>query len=185
MPFVAGESVSLIGSAAKLGAQRANAPRILARDDDHLIFTCERLFTMIWKRETMLNAVNDTSRFITEFSESLSPKRIGLLTLIEVSAGMPSTAARAALAKLMKLNTPFLIRSAVGYEGTGFRGAAFRGVSTGIAVLSNHQFPHRIFAGVEAATDWLAEGMTNELDMALSGPSLARTVQQIRRLQTA
>ena len=98
VPSVAGESVSLIGSAAKFGGpQRTAAPRILARDDDHLIFTCERLFTMIWKRDTMLNSVNDTSRFITEFSASLSPKRIGLLTLIEVSAGMPSPAARAAM----------------------------------------------------------------------------------------
>jgi hypothetical protein len=170
-------------SAAQAGiAPDTTSLRILERDANHMAFTCDRLFVMNWRVSTNLEAVKRCSQLIKDFAESFLLKRIALLTVIELEALMPSSPARTELAKLMRRNTPYLVRSAVGYEGTGFRGAAFRGASTGIALLSNHQFPHRIFAGVPAATDWLASGLASELNSAVTGKSLAAIVNKARTL---
>jgi hypothetical protein len=170
-------------SAGQVGvAPDTKSLRILERDANHMAFTCERLFVMNWRISTNLADVKRCSQLISEFAERFSPKRIGLLTVIELNALMPSSSSRNELAKLMRVNTPYLVRSAVGYEGTGFRGAAFRGASTGIALLSNHQFPHRIFAGVPAATEWLASALASELGSTVSGRTLAEIVNRVRAL---
>lgn len=168
---------------ARIGlAQRATGMRVLARDNDHLVFTYDRLFTMVWRHETHAAAVSRAMQLLDTFAESLTPKRFCLLTVVEPTAPLPPSAARAALARLLRINADYLIRSAVGYEGAGFRAAAVRGVATGIAVLSNHQFPHRIFAGVEPATEWLASGLANEMDGQINGTALADVVHSVRRM---
>ena len=158
----------------------AAGTRIVATDSNHLVFTFDRMFVMNWRVDTTRMAVSRVSQAITNFATSFTPARIILLTVIEVSASMPPADARDMLAKLMKVNTPYLIRSAVGYEGSGFRGAAFRAVSTGIAVLSNHEFPHRIFAGIPLATEWLAAGLSEELGQTVKGTTLADLVHRVR-----
>jgi len=154
---------------------------IMAHDGDHLVFTYQRLFSMIWQHQTAPTAVNRAFQYVRDFAESQSPRRFCLLTVIESSATMPSSPARARLAMLMRECSAHVIRSAVGFEGSGFRGAAIRGVATGIAVVSKHQFPHRIFADVEAATEWLADGLTSELGV-VKGHELAEVVRVARRL---
>jgi hypothetical protein len=162
--------------------QNAIGPRLLVRDRDHVVFTYDRVVAMIWQHDTTEAAVSQASRLVAGFVQRLTPKRFCLLTVVEISATAPSSGSRAGLAKLLQDNTPYLIRSAVGYEGTGFRGAAFRGVATGIAVLSNHPFPHRIFAGVPDATEWLASGLSSELGGALQGVALADVVRKMRQV---
>jgi hypothetical protein len=159
------------------GVSRVN---VLERDENHTAFTYGRLFVMIWHVDTKLGAVNFVSRHITEFACEQTPRRIGLLTVVEEHVSMPSAEARAGLAVLMQMNAPYLVRSAVAYEGTGFKAAAIRAVSTGIALLSKHSFPHRIFSGVGAATAWLGEGMTTALGTRHPGAQLARAVDDVR-----
>jgi len=158
----------------------ASRVNLLERDENHTVFTYGRLFVMMWHVDTMLGAVNFVSRHITEFACDLTPRRIGLLTVVEEHVSMPSAEARAGLAVLMQMKAPYLIRSAVAYEGSGFKAAAIRAVSTGIALLSNHSFPHRIFSGVGAATAWLGEGMTTALGTRHPGAQLARAVEDVR-----
>lgn len=166
-------------------SQQPIVPRLLVRDRDHIVFTYDRVFVMIWQNDTTQAAVNQANKFVVSFADRLTPKRFCLLTLVEVTATAPSAGARSGLAKMLQDNTPYLIGSAVGYEGSGFRGAAFRGVATGIAVLSNHQFPHRIFSGVGAAAEWLATGLTRELGAPFSGEAFAAAIQKMREVGPA
>jgi hypothetical protein len=136
---------------------------------------------MIWLRETRLDAVTRANQFVTQFAESLWPARFSLLTLVEANAPLPTSGARAGLAHMLRANADALVCSAVAFAGSGFRAAAVRGVATGIAVMSNHQFPHRIFASIDEAADWLAQGVQSELGEHTDGRRLAQTVQRLRQ----
>jgi hypothetical protein len=119
-------------------------------------------------------------RVAAEFATRLAPPRFCLLTVVEAGAPLPTAQARAALARLLHQN-PHLIRSAVAFEGSGFRAAAVRAVATSIAVLAQHQFPHRIFPAAGEALRWLAEGLSRELGHAPSADELERVLDHTRR----
>jgi hypothetical protein len=155
--------------------------RVWASDRDHVIVSCDRFFTMIWQRETRLDAVNSANRFVTQFAESLWPARFCLLTLVEADAPLPTSGARAGLAHMLRANADYLVSSAVSFEGSGFRAAAVRGVATGIAVMSNHQFPHRVFARVDEAADWLVRALSDELGQRQDERQLLQTVNRLRQ----
>ena len=63
----------------------------------------------------------------------------------------------------------------------GVRAAAVRGVATSIALLSQHEFPHRIFQGADAALRWLGEGLIAELGAGPSAEELSRALEHTRR----
>jgi hypothetical protein len=153
---------------------------VLAHDRDHFVFTFDRFFTMVWRRETRIDAVKRVNRVITEFATSLAPQRFCLLTLVEAGAPLPPAGSRAGLAHLLHANAEFLVASAVAFEGSGFRAAAVRGVATSIAVMSNHQFPHRIFSSVLEATDFLTTELSDELGGRVDGRKFLGTLQSLR-----
>lgn len=153
---------------------------MLAHDRDHFVFTLDRFFTMVWRRETRIDAVKRVNRIINDFAVSLTPQRFCLLTLVEAGAPMPPAGARAGLAHLLHANADFLVASAVAFEGSGFRAAAVRGVATSIAVMSNHQFPHRVFSSVFEATDFLSAELSRELGGRVDGRKLIDTLHSLR-----
>jgi hypothetical protein len=162
------------------GAQQPWPPRVLARDADHLVFTQDRVFAMVWVGDTRVDAVAQSLRLAAEFAAGLTPPRFCLLTVVEQEASLPSTPARTGLARLLQRNSAHLIGSAVAFEGSGFRAAAVRGVATSIALLSRHEFPHRVFSGTDAALSWLGEGIARERGAGPSGDELARALQHMR-----
>jgi hypothetical protein len=153
---------------------------VLESDRDHTVFTYGRFLVLIWHGETQPGAVKIASRHIGEFISRLNPPRIGSLTIVDVVAAPPSHDARAALAELMKVHASSVIASAVALEGDGFKAAANRCVSTGIALLSRHRFPHRVFAGVRQASLWLAPAVNEEMSSPVNGNSLAKVVAEVR-----
>lgn len=162
-----------------LGAE--DGSKLLSEDQNHLFFCSARLFTMLWRKETTVEAVVKAQRLIRRFAEEQLPKRIALLTIIESGAFLPGAGTREELAQLMRVNSDYLVRSAVAQEGTGFKASAFRSVATGIALLSHHSFPHRVFASVEMATQWLVKGLSDELRSPVSGHVVASSVRSARR----
>jgi hypothetical protein len=156
------------------------APSILFRDDNHVIMTYQRLFACIWRVETTAPAVKRVQRLVQEFASDLSPQRFCLLNVVEESSLAPLPAARAGLRHLLDLNTANVIRSAVVYEGAGFRAAAVFGVATGLSALTRHQFPHHVFADLGKATEWLAAGISSELGEASSGFLMSEGVRSAR-----
>ncbi len=156
---------------------------VLASDYNHTAFTYGALFAVLWHVDTLAAPVNVVSRMIGEFAAQQPRNRIGLLGVVEANGNLPPADARAALSRLLQVNSPWLIRSAVAFEGSGFKAAAVRGAATGIALLSRQNFPHRIFGGVSAATAWLAEGLAAELGISANGEELAAVIAQVRALR--
>lgn len=156
-------------------------PSVDYRNHDHVAFRYARMFSIIWRLETTPDAVQRAQRLVQDFVRSLSPPRFCLLNIVEETADKPSAEARSRLQDLLRSSARGLIRSAVVYEGTGFRAAAVFGVATSLAVLSRHQFPHRVFAELGKATDWLALGLSGELGEPTSGFELSEAVRSVRK----
>jgi hypothetical protein len=133
---------------------------------------------MVWRRDTVASVARRVHAGIVQFARQ--HERIGVVTLIEERASLPPVDARKELAALMNEVEPFAVRSAVICEGTGFRAAAFRAASTGIALLANYSFPHRVFASIELGGAWLIKGLTEEMGAKYRVQEIGRAVNQIR-----
>ncbi len=150
---------------------------IQAATKDYLFATWERVMLALYCGETTSLSVRVGQRIFDEHAKSF-PDGILLLTVVEEQAPMPTSDARDALGQLLKSGTGRTRRSAVVYEGNGFRAATVRSVVTGITVLSRPPFPHKIFATVADAVGFLAEP-------GLPAPKLAQIVEDVRERHRA
>jgi hypothetical protein len=152
--------------------------KIFESDEHHCVGSWGDIYVMVWRRDTVASTARRVHADIVAFART--HKRIGVVTLIEERASLPPADARKVLAALMNEGEPYTIRSAVVCEGTGFRAAAFRAASTGIALLANYSFPHRVFASVELGGAWLVKGVNEETGATYRVQEISRVVNQIR-----
>jgi len=100
---------------------------------------------------------------------------IGLIQVVPASAITPDSRARGALVQMLRSLNGFVSHSAIVHEAEGFRAAMIRSIVTGVAALSNPGFPHRVFAEVPEAANWMSQG--NE---RWSAVQIVSTVDRIR-----
>jgi hypothetical protein len=132
---------------------------IQASTGNYVLATWQDLVLAVWCGETTLAGVREGQRVFDDHA-GRSPKGVLLLTVVEEAAPMPDGDARAGLGRLLKSGAGRTRRSAVVYEGAGFKAATVRSVVTGITALSKPPFPHKVFATVDQAAAFLAEGET-------------------------
>ena len=121
---------------------------------DHLISTWHNVLILVWKQETTTNGVNKLKATYASLSERF-PKNVFLLTIVEQDAPMPASTVRVALADFLASCGGKMVLSGVVHEGSGFRAAAVRSVVTGLAMMANLPYPHKVFANVDDAARWL------------------------------
>ena len=126
---------------------------------DYCMGTRNGVLILIWRQETTIDGVEAVRREI-ELLGRAHPKGIGLLTIVEQAAPMPSSQARNGLARTLADFGKVINHSAVVFEGGGFRAAAIRGVVTGLTLLARPPFPHKVFATLEDGASSLAGGLT-------------------------
>lgn len=131
--------------------------------DDHIIMVWERSVCVVWKRATTLAGIEKLSSVYKEQAVRY-PDGIYLLTIVEPTAPLPPPEAREALAIFLRSGGGRTRLSAVVHEGNGFRAAAVRSVVTGLAMLVRLPYPHEIFATVDQAARWLANGKHKDVD---------------------
>ena len=123
---------------------------------DHVVAVFNRVLIVVFERETTLSAIAACRRAL-DLMEKKYPDGIAVLTVVAENAPMPSQEARDALAALATgAAGKRLRRSAVCFEGGGFRSALVRGVATGLQLMAKLPFPHRVFHSVDVAAAWLA-----------------------------
>ncbi|MDI3285416.1 hypothetical protein [Polyangium sp. 15x6] len=123
---------------------------------DHVVAVFNRILILVFERETTLSAVAACRRAL-DLLERKYPDGITCLTIVAENAPLPSQEARDALAALAAgAAGKRLRRSAVCFEGGGFRGSLVRGVATGLQTMAKLPFPHRVFHSLDAASAWLA-----------------------------
>jgi serine/threonine protein kinase len=150
---------------------------LIDSDSDHCVGSWNSIYFMVWRHDTPVATAQRVRSGIVAFAKE--HRRIGVVTLIEEPASLPPPDSRKVLAGLMDDVEDFVTRSAVVCEGTGFRAAAFRAASTGIALLANYSFPHRVFAQIDLGAPWLAEGMTEETGRRFHPEDIAVAVEEI------
>lgn len=143
---------------------------------DYLFATWQHLILALWRGNTTVDAVREGQRIFDEHAKAW-PDGILILTVVEDGAPMPDAPARDALGKLLQSGAGRTRKSAVVYEGDGFRAAAVRSVVTGISVFSKPPFPHKIFARVAEAAGFLA----SEAGHGVTGNQLANIVSDVRQ----
>lgn len=104
-----------------------------------------------------------------------------MLTVIEQSASLPPADIRQRLSTALE-RTVDPVLSAVVYEGSGFRAAAVRGVVTGLTALKKLPYPHRVFASVNAASEWFDDQATTK---SWTGIALVRALDNARNRSLA
>jgi hypothetical protein len=134
-------------------AAPAGAAVVRLNDPDHLIATWRNVVILVWRRETLVAAV-DAAQDVYDKLALANPGGLFLLTVVEAGAPPPSQEARYALARFLSSGAGRMILSAVVHEGSGFRAAFVRGVVTGLALLANLPYPHKVFGSVEEAATW-------------------------------
>lgn len=152
-----------------------NAEIIETGPDQTLAFWGDT-FIIIFHRNTTVPGVAALANAASRFAEA-RPNGIGTVTIVEETAPMPPSDARAALAKALDDHSERVRVSAVAYEGTGFRAAAVRSVVAGLTMVARQPYPHKVFATVEEAMVWMAP----QLPSPTSGQDLIDIVATLRQ----
>jgi hypothetical protein len=118
-----------------------------------LIAAWRNVAILVWRRETTQAGVDALHTEYDKLTQKY-PGGVFLLTIVEQGAPPPSSEIRKALAKFLARGAGRTILSAVVHEGTGFRAAFVRSVVTGLAVMTDLPYAHKVFATVEHASGW-------------------------------
>ncbi|MEO8178971.1 MAG: hypothetical protein ABI895_09080 [Deltaproteobacteria bacterium] len=98
---------------------------------------------------------------IFEEHAAVCENRMLLLTVIEEQAPLPPLEVRMELVSSLKAGNGRIERSALVFEGEGFRAASVRAVVAGVSLFSRPEYPHRVFASVGSAARFLGAGKSD------------------------
>lgn len=134
-----------------------------------------RVVVALWRGRTTADAVEKGWKLVNSRANSAL-----LLTIIEARAALPDRDALAQLARFLAVAQARVSRSAAVIEAEGFRGATIRALISGLALLAKPAFPHRVFADVASAAEFLA-GKPDSPQGAVDVAQILHTVDEVRR----
>lgn len=156
-----------------------DSARLVERHPEFSVGVWRNLLVPVWLSRTTVSAaqkaIAQSEKLIRAY-----PQGIAMLTLIGNDAGKPDSAAVKLLAEHMSRIAGHIKHSAVVFEGVGFRAAFIRAINTGLTLLANHPYPHRM-CELDTAIEHLAVAMTQATGTPVLPVSLRRAVQDIRR----
>ena len=111
-------------------------------------------FLAHFKLKSDINVSNIVAGNMVEFAQT-RPDGIGLITLLSMKSSIPSRDARRVMADALA-KTPITVAATI-MEGLGFRAAAVRGFTSGLAMLAKQQYPYKFFRSVDESIGWIIE----------------------------
>jgi hypothetical protein len=161
--------------------QRSGAPEaeLLIASPDYAMATWDSIFILIWRHDTTNEGIETLRHKLEHFGRS-RPQGLGLVTIVEQEAPMPTSAVREKMAGLMADISKVLKCSAVVFEGTGFRAAAVRGVVTGLMLLARQPYPHKVFASMTDGCSWLGSNLRDKQGWEVDPRKLTRAIDELR-----
>lgn len=150
---------------------------IIQSTHDHLISTWRNVLILVWKHETTLPGVHKL-KATYDALETAHPKNVFLLTIVEQGAPMPASPVRVALADFLGGCRGKMVLSGVVHEGSGFRAAAVRSVVTGLAMMANLPYPHKVFSTAEDAARWM--NLSSPVGKDWTDVTLMEAVREVR-----
>jgi hypothetical protein len=152
--------------------------RIDIATGDVVLAAWERVLLAVFIGKTTVQAVRRSAQVVTELYAA-QQRPVLVLTVVEEHAIMPSLDVRMELVACLKRFNGLVERSAVVFEGEGFRAATVRSIVAGVSLFSRPDYPHRVFASVGAAARFLGNGNQE----SLAPHRVIRMVQEARRAQ--
>ena len=154
--------------------------RLAHLDHDVAIGTGNDLYVVIWRDRTTHEGIHAIAQTFSDYARNRA-REIALITIIEQNAKMPSSECRTELAQTLAATSPYVLISAVAFEGSGFVAAGIRSVVIGLTMLARQEFPHRVFSTVALAADWIeAEHLSSR--KTFKSCELQSQVTSLRRL---
>lgn len=143
---------------------------------DHLFLTWKNVVVAIFKHETTSEGLA-LLQTLYDQQAHLYPKGVYMITIVEKGAPMPSNTVRKELADFLATGAGYTRMSAVIQEGGGFTATLVRTVVSGLALLANLPYPHRVFPSLQEGAEWLATNTTRDIN----AQRLVKIVSEARR----
>jgi hypothetical protein len=156
-----------------------NTASVIALEHDYCFAGWNAIFIVIWRHDTTSDGVRNLDLKLRDH-EKAHPDGCGLLTIIEQGAPMPTSEVRTALARFMTEGARVIRSSAVAFEGAGFRAAAVRGVVTGLTMLARQPYPHKVFATMPDAAQWLGASLRETAKLNVDSAALLAALSDLR-----
>ncbi len=147
---------------------------------DFVIATSGAILTVVWLGETTLAGTERLHIAIREFAVT-HPRGIGLLTIVGARAPLPAPAVRKELAQMLAEGRYFIKCSAILIEGSGFRASAVRSVVTGLTLLAQQPYPHRV-CDVDETVQLFSRHLPSFTSEVISQSALRVAIDQLRQL---
>jgi hypothetical protein len=132
----------------------SNSPEILSRGANLTIATWRHLYVIGWRGAVTLDAVKLADELLTRFCARVSGP-VAVMIVIEPHTPPPDRHARNATIAVLRRLAPRILCLPVVCEGQGFLAGAQRAAIAGMNLILRYPYPHKTFAGVDEATEWL------------------------------
>jgi hypothetical protein len=147
---------------------------------DFVLCVWDRVLIALFTGRTTVQAARRAAQLATELYEARGEKLLHM-TILDEHISMPPLEVRVEIVGFMKRVNGIVERSAVVFEGEGFRAATVRSIVAGVSLFSRPDYPHRVFPSVGSAARFLANGKSG----VLAPHRMIRMVQEARRAQAA
>jgi hypothetical protein len=134
--------------------------KIEASTPDAVFAVWDRIALALWRGRTTVAGLLRGGEILAQHAASCSGRSL-LLTVVEEHVPLPPLEARIELVSLLQRANGLVERSALVFEGEGFRAASVRAVVAGVSLFSRPEYPHRVFASVGAAARFLGGGKSD------------------------
>jgi hypothetical protein len=153
---------------------KTNEVVIARKNSDCVIGFTSGVAVAFWRFNTTAADVLELQRAAGQAYDA-SGKPIALVQIVPGSAVTPDSHARTALARMLTTLHGRVAHSALVHEAEGFRAAMIRSIVTGVAVLSNPGFPHRVFSTLAESITWMTQA-----DPRFDGAKVNLAVAKVR-----
>ena len=144
---------------------------------------CGRLAIATWLGQLSMESVEAYARVVQDIVGRLAGGRGSIVHLVNERAGMPPSATRPALTKIME-DSEALACASVVVEGSGFWASAIRGFLTGLRLLGPSTFRIREHSTLADVVAWLPAEHEKFTGEPLDPDALAHCLEVAKRWQT-
>ncbi len=130
-----------------------NDLEVVAMDEDHIKGTAFNLLFMVWRRRTLAEPYRGGIQLVNELALK-HPEGVGVIQVVETEASPPDSEARKAFTDFLKLTA--IRHFSVTHEGSGFKAASVRAITSGVHALARPSFDHAVHSTVAEAARWAA-----------------------------
>jgi hypothetical protein len=152
---------------------------VVAWETEWVCATWHDVLLVVWRDEVTALLARRCADAMRAFAAA-RPGGFCMLVVAEDSTGPPGAKARSIFVSAMRENGTRIRATAYVISIEGFKGAALRGVITGLSLLARKPYPTRIFSEASAAARWLGAHLATGMNAISLGQQIEDVARQLR-----